>query len=277
MKTLPLLILLGYLGTPLPLQAKDLRIVNANILYCNPVGDKEGYEVYIKRLDRLIAKIDKLKPDVLALQEVASCSFKWGAIWVEPAKIIEQRTGYRYYHWISEGVRGVWEEGLAFFWNPRTVTPKNIDCTHLKATAKGWGGGTIRKSLCGMDLDLTDGSVLRLYNTHLNGALSTVQTGEILERIRNEARSRDSVLLVGDFNFLPSSEGAVRIKDFGFTQLANKHVDYVFGLNLTYNAKIRIVDLKKDKTSDHDGLLIELMPPGKTQSKPRRPSKRRKL
>ncbi|MBI2071305.1 MAG: endonuclease/exonuclease/phosphatase family protein [Elusimicrobia bacterium] len=241
------------------IQAAGLTIFNANILYCNPIVEREPHAAYMIRLDKLIAKINAIKPDVIAFQEMANCEFDWGARWIEPPKIIAQRTGFPYIHWISEGFPKIWEEGLAFYWNPATVAMENIRCRHLKATKRGAFNGTIKKSLCRGDIRRKDGRLLRLYNTHLSGGdLGLRQLYEILTLVARERPEIDAAVFTGDFNFKPDSAGAAWLKNLGFRQDAYNHVDYVFTWNLEEPQAIRIIDLKSDHTSDHDGLWLEI-------------------
>lgn len=248
-------------AAPALAQERPLTILSSNILYCNPVVEREPYALYMTRLDQLIDKINTLKPDILALQEVANCEFWWGHRWVEPPKIIAQKTGYHYAHWASEGRRRLWEEGTAFFWNPNKVHFKNIRCQNLKSTVPGHVGGglgfKIVRSLCRGDITLADGRLLRVFNTHLTGKID-LHVREILDIMGQEAPSMDAAILAGDFNLESNDPSIQLMRAVGLNQVIYNHVDYIFSWNLPDPKTAKVLDFKSDRTSDHDALWLSL-------------------
>lgn len=240
---------------------KPFVFLNLNILYCNPLTD-EGRDGYLVRLGRLIAKINALQVDLAGFQEVASCFFPKDFKWLEPQQIIAQQTGLNYSFWESENIFGLWQEGLAFYWNPKRVDLRDIRCDQLK-TRRRKKLVLVVKTICRGKAYFPGGQVIHFYNTHLDTEVtySIPQTEEILALMKKELSPEDVVIFAGDLNNYPYDTAIKKIKEAGFRELVNGGpvgVDYIFARNLDAQAKVAIVDFKSDNTSDHIGLLMTL-------------------
>ncbi len=235
-----------------------VKFLNLNLLYCDPLSS-ETKQQHSVRLNKLIAQLNTLKPDLAAFQEVANCRLSGSAGWIETAKIIAEQTGLNYSFWQSEEVRDIWKEGIAFFWNPKTVRFDNIQCRHLGG-AHYRGPMRIAKSLCQGDLHTDNGDVIRFYNTHLDvdAQYSLPQTREILGIIKQESHAVDSVIWAGDFNNLENTDAIRIIKEAGLNELARDRVDFIFGWNVRRPTCARTLGFVEEGISDHNALWLEL-------------------
>lgn len=254
---LPLLLLL----LAAPARAADaVRILNLNTLNCDPILNGEPKAKFLARMRRQLAAVKRLDPALALMQEVTGCRFD-DMRYFHTADLIARETGLKKHWWRSEGSRAVWDEGIAFFWDPERVTLSDIRCRHLKHTRRK-AVMRIVKSLCSAHARFADGRELRVYHTHLDVALkhSSPQVDEILEVLGWETGPDTPVLLSGDFNNRPGTPAMERIRAADFTAAAQDDVDWMWTRSMPGTVRGRTVDFKSDGASDHNGLVLDWSP-----------------
>lgn len=243
----------------------SFKFLNFNILNCRPFGPEEDflgyhedYDDFTMRMDFLVEEIRRLNPDFMSLQEMTRCWFFNERKWLEVDRLIAQKTGYQHVFWRSEGPRGLWEEGIAFYWKPDRVRFEDIECAHLK-TAHYTGPMKIVKSLCRGRATLADGRSFFIYQTHLDTQrkYSEPQTREILSTIARD-HPDEPILFSGDFNNGPQSPSIAMVKDWGFDEIIGDHVDFIFSKNLGALSPAKVIDFRGAYLSDHNGLWLEI-------------------
>ena len=239
----------------------NLTVLNANILYCDPL--EEEVELYLARRDLLIEELTELQPDVMAIQEASNCY-----VFGDAEKTIEavvdgladNGLSYGSYFWISEGYEGIWEEGLAFIWNEQTVDvdENEVLCSWL-SDHYNYPGMEIIKSLCRVTVAVGDDETM-VFNTHLDARDEDVreaQTLELTSLLQERLPDGHAGVFTGDLN-RHDAEGY--FTPDGWTLLKKDHVDYIFVKNIPSASVVEttVIALKDKGISDHNGLWLDV-------------------
>ena len=199
-----------------------------NIRYDTP---KDGENWWELRKNDLVELIKYYHPDFIGIQEVMPNQLKF---------IAKQLHHYNYIGHGRDGI-GTASEGIPLFYNSDRYTLLDKDLFWLSTTpekaSKGWDAAYTRIVVYGKFKSKTTNQIIHVFNTHFDhkGTEARLQSAQLLiNYIKNNQLTDKNMVLMGDFNSLPS-DAPIRLLERVFTNSSNLKDSSVYGPAGTFN------------------------------------------
>lgn len=249
----------------------DLKVMTYNIRYANP---NDGVNYWENRQNRVYKLINDQSPDIIGLQEVlysqvqdlskALDTYSWLGVGRDDGKIAGEFSPvfYKSDRFILQEARSIW----------LSDSPDE--------PSKGWDAALPRIASIVKLFDLSSNKTIAFVNTHFDhvGKEARKESAKLLVQQAAQLKA-DHIVVVGDLNFEPDTEGYASLKSllsdsfygkehpftssgtyrgFGVSESNGKRIDYVFhnGLNVVNY----VVDERNDGSnypSDHLPVIVD--------------------
>ena len=181
-----------------PIYAQDIRLMSYNIRYANEADGPDRWEL---RKGEMLLFLDSMRLDFLGLQEVLSSQLDYinkGLTAMDC--IVEGREGGN----SGEACPILYDRNRFELIKEETfwLSPSP------KVPSKGWDAALNRICTYGKFRDRKDGAILFVFNTHFDhiGELARMESARLIwDKISKICSSEDRLILLGDFNLLPSA------------------------------------------------------------------------
>lgn len=253
------------------------KAMTFNLRYDNP---RDGENAWSERRDEVVDLIEHYEPSILGIQEglfdqmqfldAHLEKYTYVGVGREDGKTKGEYAGifYRQDLWTLDHSRTYW----------LSETPDEISI--------GWDASMERIATFAAFIEQRTGDTLYVINAHFDhiGIEAQLKSAELLIQIIYEQKlTKSKVLVMGDFNSLPDSEGIKMLEDqmkdsrlsektygpdgtfnaFQACEPITKCIDYIFTQNVHVKHQIHIDDRRKNGlcVSDHLPVLIEFVFP----------------
>jgi endonuclease/exonuclease/phosphatase family metal-dependent hydrolase len=276
MKYFKLILLLTSFSLVASSSIAQTKIMSFNIRYDNP---NDGQNWWDLRKGEVIELLKYYHPDFLGIQEVL------------PNQLDFIAENLDTYHFIGYGRDGLDtnSEGAPIFYNSAKYQLLGKEQFWLSETpeeiSRGWDAALNRIVVYGIFRNKATNQTIHVFNTHFDhmGENARLKSAELLvDFIRKNHLADKKVVLMGDFNILPSEspiklleqefEDSYRIENipvygpigtfsgFDTIKTVTKRIDYIFTKNIDIKSYRCIDDRRKNNLypSDHFPIIIEM-------------------
>ena len=264
----------GLLNLPSPVISNTHKLVSYNVRVDLA---SDGMNAWPKRKEIFVDQIQGINPDIFGVQEARP----------NQVEFIDKYLGRYKYVGVSRGGVKVEDEYSAIFYKYKKYKVVKSGTFWLSPTpdqvSKGWDAAYLRICTFARFEDLKTGNLFWVFNTHLDneGKLARKNSLELIQqKIRSLNPDSEPVILMGDFNSMPSSPLVESLKGhftdaynvnksanptgtfngFGLEKNDSKRIDYIFGMN----SKVHFLkyEVNRDKAdgkyiSDHFPVIVE--------------------
>lgn len=252
------------------------KLMSYNIRYDTP-NDNDNWWEY--RKNDLVQLISYYQPDFIGIQEAMPNQLKFMA------------SQLHHYNYIGHGRDGVdtASEGIPLFYNSNHYTLLDDAVFWLSETpekvSKGWDAEYNRIVVYGQFKSKITDQIIHVFNTHFDhkGTEARLQSAQLLiNYIKNNQLMNKHIVLMGDFNSLPSDApiklleqeftNSYNLKDssvygpigtfngFNTIQAVTRQIDYIFTKNIDVKSYRCIDDRRANNLhlSDHFPIVIQI-------------------
>jgi len=251
-------------------------VMSFNIRYDSANDEENSWEF---RKKEVVDLIKYYQPDFLGVQEAMP----------NQSEFLAENLGS--YHFIGHGRDGknTKSEGIPLFYNISKFELLSKEVFWLSETpkkvSKGWDAAYKRIVVYGVFRNKTTNDTVHIFNCHFDhrGKVARVQSAKLLlETINKKQLTAHNVIIMGDFNSLPTEAPIEILKQqfedsynalnylvygpigtyngFDVKSMLAKRIDYIFTKNLEVISYRNIDDKRKNNLwfSDHLPILIEI-------------------
>lgn len=253
------------------------KVMSYNIRYDNK---NDGDNWWGHRKGEVVDMLQYYHPEIFGLQEVLPAQL---------AFIADHMDDYSYIGHGRDGV-GTNSESTPIFYNKDKYELLHQETFWLSDTpqeiSRGWDAALPRIALYGRFKNKSTGQTIHVINTHFDhrGELARHNSAQLLvDYIREESLSDESLIVMGDLNCLPSEspigvlkeevDDAHDLKDkpvygptgtfngFDISMIADRRIDYMFTKNVVVESYRCIDDRRSNNlhVSDHFAVMIKIM------------------
>ena len=204
------------------------KLMSYNIRHDSPSDGVNWWEL---RKNDLVQLITYYHPDFIGIQEAMPNQLEF---------VAKQLQHYNYIGHGRDGF-GTASEGIPLFYNSDHYTLLDKDLFWLSATpekaSKGWDADINRIVVYGQFKSKTTDQIIHVFNTHFDhkGTEARLQSAQLLiNYIKNNQLTDKNIVLMGDFNSLPS-DAPIKLLEQEFTNSYNLKDSSVYGPIGTFN------------------------------------------
>jgi endonuclease/exonuclease/phosphatase family metal-dependent hydrolase len=239
-----------------------VKILTLNIAHGRKNGVSQIFQSKEKiksNLDEIVSLLQRVSPDIVALQEADGPSV-WSGNFSHVAYIAE-KAGYYY------SVRGAHVEGLMLSYGTALLSKYHL-VRPFAVTFKP-SPPTFSKGFVSADININRESEIKVVSVHLDFLRKSVRKQQVKDMIDMLSVSRKSFIVMGDFNCELEKESALKIlieklnlsaykigaeSMFTFPKL-KKRLDYIL---ISQDLEYVSYKVVKERVSDHLGVIAEV-------------------